>query len=195
MTLSLGLVIVFVFVTVAFLGGSLGILREEPLARDVRPVDFRDEVDVAVATADYTVLAPTGAPADWVPQSARTAPAGEGSEGSVLLQVGFLTPQQRYATVVQSDAPAADVVAAQRLGDAPEATVDVAGRTWQQHRRVDRDELALVRTEGERTVVVTGDAPLADLRRLAEGLEPAGATSDGGSGGPATPGGGFQPIG
>lgn len=189
MTLSLGLVIVFVFVTVAFLGGSLGILRQEPVARDVRPVDFTDEVRAAVAEADYEVLAPSDVPVGWVPQSARTAAPDATGQGSVLLQVGFLTPGRRYATVVQSDAEPADVVDAQRLGERPEATVDVEGRPWQQHRRVDRDELALVRTEGARTVVVTGDAPLDDLRLLAAGLEPAE-----GAAAPQPGGDGFAPI-
>jgi hypothetical protein len=189
MTLSLGLVIVFVFVTVAFLGGSLGILRQEPLARDVRPVDFTEEVRTAVVEADYEVLAPSDVPTDWVPQSARTAAPDAAGQGSVLLQVGFLTPQERYATVVQSDAEPAAVVEAQRLGEQPEGTVDVEGRPWQQHRRVDRDEHALVRTDGQRTVVVTGDAPLDDLRVLAAGLEPADAAA------PPPAGDGFAPIG
>ena len=191
MGLSLGLVIVFVFVTVAFLGGSLGILRAEPVAREVRPVDYREALRTAVRVADYEVLAPTGVPAEWVCQSARTGPAGPEGPASVLLQIGFLTTDKRYATVVQTDAETGDVLESQRLGDEVEATVDVAGQPWEQRRRVDRDEVALLRTEGPRTVVVTGDAGVEDLRVLAAALEPAGegpADDPGGSGS-------YEPIG
>lgn len=191
MGLSLGLVIVFVFVTVAFLGGSLGILRAEPVAREVRPVDYREALGTAVRTADYEVLAPAGVPAGWVCQSARTSPAEPEGPASVLLQIGFLTPGKRYASVVQTDAEPGDVLESQRLGDEVEGTVDVAGQEWEQRRRVDRDEVALLRTEGARTVVVTGDAGVDDLRMLAAGLRPAGEVPAEGPGGPGS----YEPIG
>ena len=189
MALSLGLVIVFVMVTVAFLGGSLGILREDPAARDVRPVDYREELRTAVQEADYEVLAPSGVPDGWVSQSARAVSA-EDPTASVELQIGFLTPDSRYATVVQTDDDLPDVLEGRRLGDEAEATVDVAGRAWQQHRRLDRDEVALVRTEGSRTVVVTGDARAEDLVTLAAGLRPADEVPEGAPVGTD----GFQPI-
>lgn len=188
MSLSLGLVVVFVLVTVAFLGGSLGILRADPNARDVRPVDFRPELAQAVSTADYEVLAPVDVPDDWVSQSARAVPAGVDG-GSTLLQIGFLTPSRRYATLIQSDGDPAAVLDAQRLEPVAESTVDVAGETWQSHRRVDRDEVALVRTDPDRTVIVTGDAVLDELSRLAAGLGPADQVPDSNDGAD-----GFAPI-
>ena len=172
MSLSLGLVILFVFVTVALLGGSLGILRDDPAARDVRPIDYTDELSRALAEAEFEVVAPAEVPNGWVSQSARTEVRPDQGT-SVLLQIGFLTADERYATVAQTDDEPSEVLEAYRLGEEIEATVDVAGRPYEQHRRTDRDEIALVRTEGGRTVVVTGDASLADLTDLAASLRPA----------------------
>lgn len=190
MLLSLGLVIVFVFATVAVLGGSLGILRDDPAARDVRPVDYTETLQRATEVADFGVLAPGGVPEGWVAQSTRLEQPGPSASASALVQVGFLTDDGRFAGVVQSDADPSALLEAQSVGEEVEALVDVDGVPWEQHRRVDRDELALVRTEGARTVVVAGDAVLDDLRLLAGGLRPA----DEAVGGAGDGSGSFEPI-
>lgn len=192
MVLSLGAVIVFVVVTVALLGGSLGILRDDPVAREVRPVDYTETLRRATDVADFRVLAPGDVPEGWVAQSTRLEQPGPPASASALVQVGFLTDDGRFAGVVQSDADPAALLDSQSLGEEVEALVDVDGVPWEQHRRVDRDELALVRTEGARTVVVAGDAVLDDLRLLAGGLRPADEALDGRDGDGA---GSFEPIG
>jgi hypothetical protein len=174
MVLSMTVVSVFILATMAIVGGSLGVLSTDSAARDVRPVDYRSDLAAAVERADYEVLEPSGVPEEWVSQSSRVENPATGAGATVLLQIGFLTPQGHFASVVQSDEPAAELLAAQSLAPDAEARVPVDGDTWQQHRRTDRDEIALVLTEAERTVVLTGDARLDELRLLAASLTPAG---------------------
>ncbi|HWH14072.1 MAG TPA: DUF4245 domain-containing protein [Miltoncostaeaceae bacterium] len=174
MVLSMGLIVAFVVGTLALLGGALGTFGPDPAAREVRPVDYGDRLAAAVEGADYEVLAPGDVPDGWVPQSSRAEPPQGAGEG-YLFQVGFLTDGGRFAQVVQSSAPRDDVLESQRLGDTAEGTVVVDGEAWERRSRVDRPEQALVRTEGTRTVVVTGDATAEELARLAGSLEPAGS--------------------
>jgi hypothetical protein len=174
MVLSLLVVSLFILGTMALVGGSLGVLSTDSAARDVRPVDYSSDLAVAVDRADYQVLEPVDVPDTWVSQSARVQSPEAGDGATVLLQIGFLTDGQRFASVVQSDEPASTVLAAQSLTPDPEARVEVDGDTWAQHRRTDRDEIALVRTAAGSTVVLTGDARLDELRLLAGSLRPAG---------------------
>lgn len=174
MVLSLAVVSVFILATMALVGGSLGVLSTDSAARDVRPVDYSSDLAVAVDRADYEVLEPVDVPDSWVSQSARVESPEAGDGSTVLLQIGFLTSERHFASVVQTDEPPVDVLEAQSLDPAPAGRVDVDGETWQQHSRTDRDEIALVRTEAGRTVVLTGDARLEELRLLAGSLRPAG---------------------
>jgi hypothetical protein len=128
------------------------------------PVEVDPSGELAAAEeAGMPVTVPAGLAAGWVPVSAafRTADAG----GTV--RVGYLTPDANSVQLVQSTAPAEELLAAE-LPDsaAPAGAVDVAGRSWQLY-EADDDHLALVLLEPDRTVIAHGRAPETELRDLA----------------------------
>lgn len=132
--------------------------------REVRTVSYAAKAAAAKSVAPADALAPSGLPGGWRATSARFTP------DPLDLHIGFVTPRGRFAEVEETTGPLTDWLKA-RLGKAPARLepVDVGGVTWQQ-RRTDRGELALVRTRGRATVLVTGNASLAELRVLAGSL-------------------------
>lgn len=132
----------------------------------VREVDPAPALAQAATLADFEILVPVGLPAGWRATSARVDPATSG--GPVGVAVGYLTPAERFAQLVQSSLPGAlaDVLGqGYVVGD----EVQVAGRPWRQA-QTDDGEQALLRELDGAVVVVTGSAGLDDLRTLAESL-------------------------
>lgn len=170
MVRSLGLVMALVLA-----GLLLGPAREllfptESRIREITVIDPNAEVAAAARAAEYDLVAPRGLPQRWRPTSARVLSGERTSGGTVGLQVGYVTPSEEYATVVESDGvdllPDQVGKGAEQLDD-----VQIDGRRWQRW-RTSRDELALTARDGRRTVVVTGSAPLVELRQLAGSLQP-----------------------
>lgn len=162
MGLSLGLCLVFVVGAV--------VLQEERPDDPVREVDYVPDVALADRVAAYDALGPTGLPRGWRATASRVG-APDRAGGPVRLEIGFVTPEEEYAAVVEHDAPRAAVLA-EELGSGLTRldAVDVAGTSWDQLRGPD-DELALVRlTDDGATVVVHGTAGLGELRTLAAAL-------------------------
>lgn len=138
---------------------------------DVTPVPTVDpapDIAYAASLADFDVLAPGDLPAGWRTTSARVDPAVP--EGPVGLSIGYLTPDDRFAQVVQSSDPSA---ATEVLGDGyvGGAEVDVAGRPWRRGETED-GETALVLELPDAVVVVTGSAAVDELLVLAGSLRP-----------------------
>ncbi|MBA3523508.1 MAG: DUF4245 domain-containing protein [Geodermatophilaceae bacterium] len=141
---------------------------DDPAA--VTAIDPAPELAYAATLVDFDVLAAEGLPSGWRPTSAALTPST--AKGPHTVRVGYVTPQERFAQVVQSDRPRSDLLD-DVLG--PDVTgvgpVDIAGVVWDGLRTADR-ETALVRQEGTATVVVTGSAPLDVLTGLAGSLRP-----------------------
>ncbi|MEP6464128.1 MAG: DUF4245 domain-containing protein [Frankiaceae bacterium] len=136
------------------------------VAERIRVVDYSNEVAAAQRLSAGDVLAPAGLPPRWRATSARLNP-----QGSVVdLHVGFVTPAEKYAELEEStgqaDAFIRDTLA---KGVRVIGSTTIAGVRWEQ-RRTAKGELALLRTSGRATVIVTGNAAPGELQALASSL-------------------------
>lgn len=133
----------------------------------VKPVSYAVEVSTARRAAPYPVAAPVGLPEDWRATSVRYQAA---SKHGAAWHLGFVTPDQEYAAVEQSDGDAkaftSDVTHGAR---ATSRTQHVAGETWTRYEGPKYD--ALVLTRPGVTTVVTGTASFRQLAVLAAALE------------------------
>lgn len=155
------LAVVGVLVALFFLFSEQG--GPEPM----KVIDYTGTLEQAREQAPYRVLAPEGLPAEWRATSARVeSPA----PGVTTWHVGFVTPQDEYAGLEQSDGPSADFVEEQTTGAQRVGSLEVAGTSWETWAGGSRDRRALVRRMGEVTVVVTGSASYAELAELAGAL-------------------------
>jgi hypothetical protein len=145
-------------------------LQEKP-DEGVRVVDPSSTVQLAAARASYPVLVPTGLSKDYRPTSARTD-AGNATEGDpVTLEIGYLTPSEKFAGFVVSDDRRAAPLTAVLDGAEKRGTVEIGGATWTRE-TTQRGEAALVREAGGATVVVTGSAEDDELETVAAAVQP-----------------------
>lgn len=165
---SLGLVLGFVLLFLLIGPTRELIFPTGPHGTAVKTVDAAASVSAARQIAAYRVLAPRGLPAGWRPTSARIAVAPSAGGSSATLHLGYVTPAERYLGFEEGDAAGfAAAVLGSGAGSLP--PVDVAGQPWQQWRTA-AGELALSRTAGGRSVVLTGSATLDELRTFAASL-------------------------
>jgi hypothetical protein len=167
---SLGLV--FVFIAVLLFVSPARSLVLPGHGHKVQTVSYSDEVRAATRLTAGAVLEPVGLPHGWQPTSARV---GGGNGDPMTLHIGYVTPAGEYAALEESDGPAAGFLRG-LLGKAGARTVDgtvtVGSAAWQV-RHDAKGELALTRTAGGLTLVVTGGAKQAELESLAGALRPA----------------------
>jgi hypothetical protein len=135
-------------------------------ARPVPTVDPAPEIAYAKRISPTPLPAPGPLPDGGRATSSRVdAPSGEG-RSPVTLSIGYLTPADRFAQLVVSDRPAIRVL----RDSAPGATEDGAGPAGFERYRTARGEPALMSQRGAVSILVTGDAPMEDLARLAESV-------------------------
>jgi hypothetical protein len=101
-------------------------------------------------------------PADWIPQSSDVRPVG----GSRAFRLGWVTPDDAFVRLVQSDAPEDALVASEQAGPPALGPVSVGGRTWTTYRGVRGEALWVTDVDGVRWLV-TGDATPARFTQLA----------------------------
>lgn len=155
--LSLAVVAVFVAFLVA--------VAWRPAPDPVRTVDPTLQLEAARAQADYPVLAPVGLSADWKPTSARFEATATGSSWFL----GYVTPDEQYIALTQTDGDAEAFVAEQTLQGQPDAERTIDGQVWKQY--VSGEQRSLVTTEAGATVVVTGTVGYDQLQEFAERLQ------------------------
>ena len=149
--------------------------RQSPDVDPVKPADNVDStVQLAANRAGYELLVPTGLPDDYVATSARTD-AGSAEEGDpVSLEIGYVTPDQKFAGFAESDDPRADALTGV-LNDATEqGTVQIDGQTWTRSTRLhqgDPETVLSLSADGV-TVVVSGSASDEELQAVAGSLRP-----------------------
>ena len=160
MVRSLLLVLVLVFVVVALT------VRPHPDSV-VHRFDYSGVFDQAREQARYDVLAPIGLPDSWVPTSARTTRAGTG----VTWHVGFVTPDDDYAALEQSDGSAATFVRQFAGGGKRAGSVVIGRATWRRVEGGDPEPRALVLERDHVTTVVAGNAGWSELEELAASLQ------------------------
>lgn len=129
-------------------------------------VDYTAELADARAHAPFDVLAPVPPPEGWRATSVDFEVAGP----IRTWQLGFITPDEHFVGLTQSNASADDVVEGATPADQPGAPVQVSGEKWQTLTS-DEGETALVFAGDDVTVVVTGTADEAALVAFAESLQ------------------------
>ena len=135
-----------------FIGG------EEPTV-----VDPTEAVTQA-RTAGLAVREPADLSTEWRTLTARART----EEGSTTLRIGYQSPDGEGVQVVQSNAPADQLLRNELTDNAqPQGQVVLADETWQLY-SARRNEQAYVLLTPELTVVVVGSAPDAELRELAQ---------------------------
>ncbi|WP_344575694.1 DUF4245 domain-containing protein [Streptomyces lunalinharesii] len=133
----------------------------------VQTVDTRVEIITARRAAPYPVAAPEGLPKGWRPTSVSYKASNDGKGGAWHL--GMLDPEQQYAAVEQSDAPAKQFIQDVTLGtDKIEGQQAVGSKKWDRYQG--DTYKALVHEEPGVTTVVTGTAPYGRLAELAAAL-------------------------
>jgi uncharacterized protein DUF4245 len=125
--------------------------------------DFR----YAGSQAGLTMPSPKGLPAQWRATSSSVKQSG--SNGPVQVKVGYLTPDNQFAQLVESTSPLAQVVRKTISGASAQGIVIVNGTRWDRY-RTGRGEIALAASLSKVAVVITGSAKLDELSSLAVSL-------------------------
>jgi Protein of unknown function (DUF4245) len=159
MVRSLSLVLVVVAVV------FLLTLRDEPKEK-VQRVDYSQELQAARRAATYDVVAPVNLGDRWKATSAR----GDNEGGAVTWHIGFVTPDDRYAAIEQSDGPASAFIDDFVEGATKAGTAQVSGAPWQRLDGGKPEARALVLRGSGVTTLVTGSASFTELRQLAAAL-------------------------
>lgn len=152
--LILSLAVVGVFV------GFLFAVVWRPAPDPVRTVDPVPMLQVAREQADFPVLAPTGLSNDWRPTSARF----DSTADSSTWFVGYVTPDNEFVAVAQTDGDPGDFIEEQTVQGDPAGQRTIDGELWQQYSA--GDQLSLVRSDDESTTVVTGTVPYDALQEF-----------------------------
>jgi hypothetical protein len=169
MVRSLGLVAIALLVWMYF---------SHPRATDpIREVQWAPVAQSAATAAPYEVLAPPVTFA-WPATSARVEPQ---ADGTVAWRVGFYTPEQEYAAILQrgqfpeqAAKVQQDWIEAETRKGVAGAMVTIGGREWTRMEGdpTPDDRRSLVLLEDGTATVVTGSATWAELETLAEALAP-----------------------
>lgn len=125
----------------------------------------------AAETMPFPVLVPTGLPEDWHPNSfSVSTPQVDGIGTPPTVRGGWITPAGAFITLIESSADAAALLSAELdASGSHQGTVEAGGAEWTLTTGV-RTEAAWVRTAGETTVLITGNAAEADFLLLADAL-------------------------
>lgn len=103
-------------------------------------------------------------PPDWIPQSSDVVVVGGSARAA---RVGWVTPDDEFARLVQSDADEAALVVSEAGDPAATGTVAAGGRTWVTHAGRRGEALWVTDVDGVR-LLVTGSAAPERLTQLAE---------------------------
>jgi hypothetical protein len=143
----------------------------------VNEVDWWPVAQSASASVDYEVVAPPET-FGWPATSARVEPQ---PDGTTTWRVGFYTPDEEYAALLQrgvfpeqaQGVVEAWVASETREGVAGEV-VTIAGRDWVrlQGDPTPDERRSLVAVEAGTVTIVTGSAPWSELEELAAALRP-----------------------
>jgi hypothetical protein len=159
MAISLLVLLVPIALLFAFYRVVLG--GDEPVQVDPAPA-----VAQARAANAFPVSEPVGLGGGWRPVSA----AFQQGDGGRTLRIGYVSPEGRGVQLVESNVPPERLLPTElSRGGQQQGPTEVAGHGWQRY-TARATERALVLLEPDRTVIVVGDAPEAELRELAAAL-------------------------
>ena len=137
----------------------------------VKVVDWQPVLTTARQEAPYRVLAPANLPEGWRATAVTWVKVGEPYLGKPsvrnLWQLGMLSPDDVYLSVVQGDLRPDDLVREQTRMGVPDGNSTVDGRTWQRRVSLDDRTRSLVRSDATVTTIVVGDTSYAGLEAFA----------------------------
>ncbi|HEV2344889.1 MAG TPA: DUF4245 domain-containing protein [Actinocrinis sp.] len=133
---------------------------------------FQTTLSAARQAEPFTVLAPSGLPADWRLTSAYYQPPGA-TAGD--WHVGYLTPSGGYAALEQVTEPLAAFLTDQHSDASPNTAAQITGATpgvWQRYTGTTPAGLRTIMyyNDSKSTVIVAGSASLTELEQLATAL-------------------------
>lgn len=131
----------------------------------VEPVDWGAAHSQAVDQAGFTVVAPTNLPQGWTPTRVQWDEGERGNDQRWM--VGWLSPQQIYFAVEQSNAATQPFVQRVTREGVVDGSSTVAGVKWQRYRSPDDRTRSLVRVDDQVTTVVVADASYEALEAFA----------------------------
>ena len=134
----------------------------------VHTVEISPTLHAIERIAAYDAVLPSGLSSDWRPTSARIIPPETGRKAPTSLHIGWVTPDDDYAALEESDAPATAFVRLRTDRGAVVGDEVINGQTWQ--RLQSSGARSLVRVDDGVAVVVTGTAEWAELAELARAL-------------------------
>jgi hypothetical protein len=126
----------------------------------VQHIDVAQVSRDAARSVPFAVRGPA-MPADWIPQSSDVRPVGTGQ----AFRLGWVTPENAYLRLVQSNATEDALVASEQSGPPALGPVSAGGRTWTSYRGVRGEALWVTDVDGVRWLV-TGDATPARFTQL-----------------------------
>jgi len=153
--LVLSLAVVGLFVAFLF------VVVWRPSPDPVRTVDPAPVLLSAREQAGYPVYAPTGLTGNWRATSARFEADGD----ATVWFLGYVTPDDQYIAVAQTDGDAKNFIEEQTLDGSPDGEMTVDGQVWQRYTTT--DQRSLVRSSDGSTVVVTGSVSYEQLADFA----------------------------
>jgi Protein of unknown function (DUF4245) len=131
-------------------------------------IDAPAELRAASYAVPFPVRVPT-LPADWIPQSSDVVVLGAPGDPAAgrAVRVGYLTPENQFARLLQSSGDEAALVVSEGGNPQATGTVGAGGRTWVTHEGRRGEALWVADVDGVR-LAVTGSADAARLTQLAE---------------------------
>lgn len=165
MVRSLGVVAVIVAVTLIFVPN----LIHPGKSSRVQPVDYSEDALGFRQVTGIAPYAPDGLPSGWYPNAATFSR----QHTVVHLHIGWVTPDQKYAGLEETNGPAPAFLSRilGKRGAAVTGHVVVNGRSWATRTSAD-GERSLTASLGRVTVVITGSASAAQEQQLAAALRP-----------------------
>jgi hypothetical protein len=135
----------------------------------VKVVNTADVIRGAQRLAPYPVLVPQQLPTGWRPTSVRlSAPEREGD--STGLHIGYVTPLDDYAALEESNEKPRSFVTLMTQHGKLDGVQSINGVLWDRRFSAERKVRSLVRSIGNATIVVTGNASYDELGVLASSL-------------------------
>jgi hypothetical protein len=136
----------------------------------VREITYTQELAGAREKAAYPVVAPVGLDSGWRATSVRLTDEGDGRS---LWHMGWLSPEDNYVGLEQSDDGRDDLLEQLFQGTREDGSSLVVGQTWERLREVGDDpaDYALMRSVDGVTTVVLGRGGYAELEAFAETLQ------------------------
>jgi hypothetical protein len=170
MALSMGLLAVVALVVVG-LYGMVGFSPGRPAEGEAPTADVVGGFERAAPLVGFEVVYPVGVPASWHPNSFSFTEPSTKPDAPAAVRGGWLTPEGRFITLIESTGETTDVLRIELGAAAPSAgTQDVSGTMWTVTSGR-RSEAAWFRIDGGVTFLITGSASAEDFATLARGVD------------------------